>query len=164
MPNEECVMPAEKLLMGLPFYGYSWTAVDNVNNGIFQVGRGVRGDQPYRYIRTLAAPFSAYRDERSQAPWLFDGQTFWTYEDPTSVRYKVSYALHQHVGGVMIWELSGDTADAELLHTAYRSLQHPLKARVFQGAIAARSQPVPVAPPPSAPSSSGSTASGASSN
>jgi chitinase len=152
-------VPAEKLLMGLPFYGYSWTAVDNVNNGIFQVGRGVQGDQPYRYIRTLAAPFSAYRDERLQAPWLFDGQTFWTYEDPTSVRYKVSYALHQHVGGVMIWELSGDTTDAELLHTAYRSLQHPLKARVFQGAIAARSQPVPVAPPPSAPSNSDSTAS-----
>src|ERR1035437_5973270 len=120
MPNEECVMPAEKLLMGLPFYGYSWTAVDNVNNGIFQVGRDVRGDQPYSYIRTLAAPFSAYRDERSQAPWLFDGQTFWTYEDPTSVRYKVSYALHQHVGGVMIWELSGDTRSVSEYSKSFR--------------------------------------------
>jgi len=155
-------VPAEKLLMGLPFYGYSWTAVNNINNGIFQAGRGVRGDQPYRYIRTLSAPFSAYRDERSQAPWLFDGQTFWTYEDPTSVRYKVSYALHQHIGGVMIWELSGDTADAELLHTAYRSLQHPLKAQVFQRAIAARA--VPAAPPASDASSSGNTAAGASAN
>jgi chitinase len=157
-------VPAKKLLMGLPFYGYSWTSVENVNNGIFQVGRAVRGDQPYNYIRTLAASFSAYRDERSQAPWLFDGQTFWTYEDPTSVRYKVSYARHQQIGGVMIWELSGDTTDAELLRTAYRSLQHPLKARVFHAAIAARFQAVPTAPPIDTPSSSGATASGASSN
>ena len=124
-------LPARKLLMGLPFYGYSWTAVASTNNGLFQQGRAVHADQPYNYIRTLSAPFSAYRDPRSQAPWLFDGQTFWTYEDPVSVRYKVSYAFHEHLGGVMIWELSGDTADAELLNTVYRSLHHPLKNKVF---------------------------------
>jgi chitinase len=124
-------VPERKLLMGLPFYGYSWTAVSSVNNGLFQQGSAVHADQPYHYIRTLSAPFSSYRDERSQAPWLFDGQTFWTYEDPVSVRYKVSYAFNQKLGGVMIWELSGDTADAELLNTAYRALHHPLKNKVF---------------------------------
>jgi hypothetical protein len=31
----------------------------------------------------------------------------------------------------MIWELSGDTADAELLNTVYRSLHHPLNNKVF---------------------------------
>jgi hypothetical protein len=31
----------------------------------------------------------------------------------------------------MIWELSEDTADAELLNAAYRSLHHPLKNKVF---------------------------------
>jgi len=124
-------VPEQKLLMGLPFYGYSWTAVSSVNNGLFQPGRAVHADRPYNYIRTLAAPFSTYRDERSQAPWLFDGQTFWTYEDPVSVRYKVSYARNQHLGGIMIWELSNDTADAELLRVAWRSLHHPLKNKVF---------------------------------
>lgn len=124
-------VPASKLLMGLPFYGYSWTAVPSVNNGLFQTGLAVHNDRPYSYIRTLAAPGSVYRDQRSQAPWLFDGQTFWTYEDPISVRYKVSYARHEHLGGVMIWELSNDTADAELLTVAYRSLHHPLKNKVF---------------------------------
>ena len=124
-------VPESKLLMGLPFYGYSWTAVASANNGLFQPGRAVRGDRPYSYIRTLSAPFATYRDPRSQAPWLFDGQTFWTYEDPISVRYKVSYARSEHLGGVMIWELSGDTADAELLSVAYRSLRHPMKNKVF---------------------------------
>ena len=124
-------VPQRKLLMGLPFYGYGWTEVGSTNNGLFQAGSAVRGDRPYNYIRTLATPLSAYRDPRSQAPWIFDGQSFWTYEDPVSVRYKVSYARDQHLGGVMIWELSGDTTDAELLNTVYRSLHHPLKPKVF---------------------------------
>ncbi len=124
-------VPESKMLMGLPFYGYSWTAVSGANNGLFQPGRAVHGDRPYSYIRNLSAAFSTYRDARSQAPWLFDGQTFWTYEDPVSVRYKVSYARHEHLGGIMIWELSNDTADAELLKTAWRSLHHPLRNKVF---------------------------------
>ena len=124
-------VPAEKLLMGVPFYGYSWTAVASTNNGLFQPGSAVRGDRPYSYIRTLSTSFASYRDARSQAPWLFDGQTFWTYEDPVSVRYKVSYARDQHLGGMMIWELSEDTADAELLSMVYRSLHHPLNNKVF---------------------------------
>lgn len=124
-------VPESKLLMGLPFYGYSWTAVDSANNGLFQQGRAVHADRPYNYIRTLSAGFATYRDPRSQAPWLFDGETFWTYEDPVSVRYKVSYARSEHLGGVMIWELSNDTADAELLNAAWRSLHHPLRNKVF---------------------------------
>ena len=130
-------IPQYKLLMGLPFYGYSWTAVSNASDGLFQPGHGVNSDRPYNYIRTLSAPFSAYRDPRSQAPWLFDGQTFWTYEDRVSMRYKASYARDQHLGGVMIWELSGDTPDAELLSTVYRSLRHPLKNKVFAKASTA---------------------------
>ena len=124
-------IPESKMLMGLPFYGYSWTAVAGANNGLFQPGKAVHADRPYNYIRTLAASFGTYRDERSQAPWLFDGETFWTYEDPVSVRYKVSYARNEHLGGVMIWELSNDTADAELLKATWRSLHHPLKNKVF---------------------------------
>jgi chitinase len=126
-------IPREKLLMGLPFYGYSWTGVDGENNGLFQVGKGVHGDRPYHYIRTLTSQFSAYRDEHSRAPWLFDGTTFWTYEDAVSVRYKASYAANQKLGGVMIWELSNDTPDAELLTTAHRALVHPLEASAFEG-------------------------------
>ena len=133
--------PAKKLLMGLPFYGYSWTAVDKTDHGLFQDGKGLRGDRPYRYIRSLNAPFSSYRDQRSQAPWLFDGQTFWTYDDPTSVRYKVSYAALHHLDGVMIWELSDDTVDAELLNTAYRALLHPMEGSAFKEATGFSAQP-----------------------
>jgi chitinase len=133
---EAAGVPADKLLMGLPFYGYSWTGVGRTDNGLFQTGRGVHTDEPYHYIRTLAPPFAEYRDKLSQAPWLFDGETFWTYEDAVSVRYKVSYAAHEHLAGVMVWELSGDTDDAELLGTAYQSLLHPIEISDFESAAA----------------------------
>jgi chitinase len=129
-------IPARKLLMGLPFYGYGWTEVSGSNNGLFQTGRALHGDHPYHMIRTLALSSQVYRDPLSRAPWLFDGQEFWTYEDPISVMYKVSYASRQGVGGVMIWELSGDTADAELLNSAYHALHRPLSDRVFTRAMA----------------------------
>ena len=127
-------VPEKKLLMGLPFYGYSWTEVSDENNGLAQAGKGDHADQPYHYIRALDASFATFRDKRTKAPWRYDGETFWTFEDPVSVRYKVSYASNQHLGGVMIWELSGDTEDAELLHTVYRSLRRPLKRRLFSAA------------------------------
>lgn len=129
---EAAGVPPEKLLMGLPFYGYSWTDVEIAHDGLFQAGRAETADRPYNHIQSVASGFSAHREERSQAPWLFDGRTFWTYEDPVSIRFKASYATHQHLGGVMIWELSGDTADAELLKIAYRSLRDPLEEKIFK--------------------------------
>jgi len=125
-------VPAKKILMGLPFYGYRWTDVELANGGLFQKGHAVKDDHPYNHIRSVGPNFGAYREERSQAPWLFDGQTFWTYEDPVSVRFKASYAANQSLGGVMIWELSGDTADAELLGIVYSSLRDPLEEKVFR--------------------------------
>ncbi len=135
-------VPAHKLLMGLPFYGYGWTDVEDSNNGLFQEGRALRSERPYRRIREIASSSQVFRDPQSQAPWLFDGNEFWTFEDPVSVQYKVSYAAHQGVGGVMIWELGGDTVDAELLKSAYDALREPLQKQVFQQST---DQPPPAA-------------------
>jgi chitinase len=66
-----------------------------------------------------------YRDPVSQAPWLFDGSSFWTYEDPVSIRTKAAFAQSQQVAGFMIWELSDDTASATLLNAAHNALVQP---------------------------------------
>ena len=110
-------VPASKLLLGLPFYAYSWTQVAQDNHGLFQFGEPVRNDAPYNYIVSIQSSFTIYRDPKSMAPWLFDGSTFWTYDDEVSIDAKLSYAKQQDLGGVMIWELSGDTPDGKLLKT-----------------------------------------------
>ena len=129
-------LPAQKLLMGLPFYGYGWRQVSAENHGFGQDGRPIRGDRPYRFIQSLIAsstqqadlqpagttPTVVYRDPVSQAPWLFDGSSFWTYEDQISIQTKATYAAREQLAGFMIWELSGDTPDAMLLKAAHAAL------------------------------------------
>jgi len=146
-------MPAAKLLLGMPFYAYGWLNVQAGNHGLGQTGRPYRGDHPYWFIQTIIRsqsgrpaqpgiaavaspqesatenrplpPVTIYRDPVSQAPWLFDGYAFWTYEDPISIRAKAAFAASQQLGGFMIWELSEDTASATLLRAAHSALARP---------------------------------------
>jgi len=110
-------VPVSKILLGLPFYAYSWNQVSPGNHGLFQVGEPSRVDLPYSYILSIQSKFTAYRDPKSLAPWLFDGKTFWTYDDEVSIGAKLKYARQEELHGVMIWELSGDTPDGKLLKT-----------------------------------------------
>ena len=48
---------------------------------------------------------------------MYDGSTFWTYDDELSIGAKLKYAKQEALGGVMIWELSGDTVAGRLLKT-----------------------------------------------
>jgi chitinase len=122
---EEAGVPADKLLLGVPFYGYAWKSVGAENHGLFQPGDAVHEDRPYRYIQTLIGASTVYRDQTAQAPWLYDGDTFWTYEDPVSAHFKSAYAQQHHLGGVMVWELGEDSSDAQLLKAVSAGLRTP---------------------------------------
>jgi len=116
-------IPGKKILMGVPFYGYGWRQVSDDDNGLFQEGQSIRGDRPYSYIASLISSSTVYRDPDSAAPWLFDGDSFWTYEDPVSIRRKAAYTLERGLGGLMVWELSGDDSSAALLRAAWHALR-----------------------------------------
>ncbi len=124
---EAAGVPAAKLLMGIPFYAYGWNGVADVNHGLFQPGQVIRGDHFYSYIQSIQPNSKLYREEGSQTPWLYDGNAFWTFDDPVSIRAKLEYARQQKFGGAMVWELSNDTADAVLLKTIATEL-HPAVA------------------------------------
>ena len=121
-------VPPEKLLMGVPFYGYGWHQVLEDDNGLAQEGDPIHGDRPYSYIATLIPASTVFRDHDSQTPWLFDGDIFWTYDDPLSISRKAQYALDHQLGGLMIWELGEDNAASDLLHAAHESLRIPVSS------------------------------------
>ena len=114
---ENAGVPAAKLLLGVPFYGYHWSHVTDAGaqHGLGITGQQERGDTPYREIAALPGARTPFRDAHSGAPWLYDGSTFWTYDDPISAAAKASYARNHGLGGMMIWELSGDTADGSMV-------------------------------------------------
>lgn len=119
-------VPAARIFLGIPFYGYGWHQVLEDNDGLFQEGVAIHGDLPYRHIESLIEQSTVHRDPLSMAPWIFDGDVFWTYDDPVSIRQKAFFAEDHQLGGLMIWELGEDTAGAVLLNSAYTAL-HPLQ-------------------------------------
>ncbi|MBW4045942.1 MAG: glycoside hydrolase family 18 protein [Acidobacteria bacterium] len=118
-------VPAHKLLLGLPFYGYGWQSVPPADHGLFQPGKAIHADRPWSYLRQLEDTSALYRDPRSQAPWLYDGHTFWTFEDPVSVTFKARYATDHRLLGMMIWELSNDSQNADLLKSLAGKVHAP---------------------------------------
>lgn len=114
--------PSRKIVLGVPFYSRGWTAVGTANNGLYQSAAGAApgtweaGVDDYKVAtQRLSTGFVRYEDAAAGAAWLFDGTTFWTFDDPPIMAAKAEYARQNRLGGIMFWELSGDTPDGELI-------------------------------------------------
>ncbi len=130
---EKAGVPAEKIVLGMPFYGRMWGQVANVSHGLFQPGKPVpHAFAPYSVITQtmLNQGYMRYWDESASVPYLYNPelQTFVSYEDPESVAAKCRYVLKQRLGGVMFWEYSNDPSGT-LLGAIHDSL-HPHSAKV----------------------------------
>ncbi|SRR6266487_1327299 len=117
--------PREEIVVGVPFYGRGWTDVaSTANGGLFAAaptpapGGVEAGYDDYRNLKLLQGKgFKLYRDRRAGFSWLFDGKTFWTYDDPTVMEWKADYIRHQGLAGAMAWSLDADDAQGSLLAT-----------------------------------------------
>jgi chitinase len=114
--------PPKEIVLGVPFYSRGWTGVSAANDGLYQPATGAApgtweaGVDDYKVVTNrLASGFVRHEDPVSGAAWLFDGTTFWTYDDPSIMAAKAAYARQNRLGGIMFWELSGDTPDGELI-------------------------------------------------
>jgi chitinase len=116
--------PKEKLVMGVPFYGYIFKAVENVNNGLYQTYSGSSSisyaNIAGNYLNTPG--YTRYFHTEAMVPWLFNGINFITYEDEQSMSLKAQYIKTKGLGGAMIWELSQDP-NAVLLNALYHGLE-----------------------------------------
>ncbi|MBB6566842.1 glycoside hydrolase family 18 protein [Kribbella sandramycini] len=121
--------PRNKLVMGVPFYSRGWTGVTNANNGLFQNATGPApatfeaGYEDYRILKAKLSTFTVHRDNKAGFAWLFDGTTFWTWDDPTEMKRKAQYISQRNLGGAMIWSLDGDTSNGELISALHRNLR-----------------------------------------
>jgi chitinase len=112
-------VPAEKLLLGLPFYGRGWRGVSAVDAGLCQGARGVprgtyeKGVEDYSVLAARNMP--SFCDANAGAHWTFDGQEFWTFDNPLSIAWKTSYIRGHNLRGAMFWEMSGDSSNGDLI-------------------------------------------------
>jgi chitinase len=128
--------PASELVIGVPFYSRGWTGVAAKNHGLYQPSSGPApgvwesGVNDYKVTKGLfSSGFTRYWDGKAAAAWLFDGTTFWTFDDPMVMKQKAHYVLKNDLGGIMFWELSGDTSDGELIDAIADGLSHGVRGR-----------------------------------
>lgn len=108
-------VPAEKLVIGVPFYGRGWQGVWPEHHGRYQSYEAVVeaplsfGVLQARYIGREG--FVRYWDAEARAPYLWNAKlrVFISYEDAQSLQEKVAYVRARRLGGVMFWEYSADT-------------------------------------------------------
>ena len=111
-------VPADKLLVGIPFFARVYGQVPNVNAGLFQKSGGAPkgwedADGNWRRLarKQLRDPrYTRHWESSAQVPWIYDSRsgTWITYDDPEAVRAKVNYVRQNRLGGVVIWELAAD--------------------------------------------------------
>jgi chitinase len=110
--------PLNKLMMGIPFYGYLYASVNNYNYGLYQPFTGANSIT-YGQVSSNYVPnpgFIRFFHPESKVPWLFNGSVFISYDDVESIGFKTDYIKSNDMGGAMIWELSQDPSKALLYY------------------------------------------------
>lgn len=119
-------VPAQKIVIGAAFYSRRWDGVKSAeNHGLHQEAETDGGFGPnYTEIALIyekSPSFVKYFDETAKAPWLFDGYSFISYDDPMSLHYKAEYVKAQSLGGMMYWQHTAD-ATGTLFDAIYDGL------------------------------------------
>ncbi|KAK4265348.1 hypothetical protein QN277_026411 [Acacia crassicarpa] len=100
-------VPAKKLAIGLPFYGYKWTLKNPNNGGLFAPATNPKaGGVRYKDIvgvRPKVSYNSTYVTNYAQK-----GSDWYGYDDTQSISAKVSYAKQKGLLGYFAWSIEQD--------------------------------------------------------
>lgn len=122
----EAGVPREKLVIGVAFYSRWWKGVPDINHGWMQYAQEAGlygpdyGELKEKYINKNG--YTRYWDDEAKAPYLFNGDTFISYDDEESIAEKVKYVREEGLAGVMYWEYKCDST-----HTLMQALGNAMK-------------------------------------
>src|SRR5579859_673613 len=114
-------VPAEKLLIGLPFFGQRYDQATGVYAPLAAPTNGSSPD--YKDIAMLVnRGWTQGRNAQTQTPYLQrqDGPGVITFDDAASIAAKCRYVVSAAIGGVIVWRLGQDVVanSQPLLHAA----------------------------------------------
>ncbi|WP_329390336.1 glycoside hydrolase family 18 protein [Streptomyces sp. NBC_01716] len=108
-------VPAEKLLLGIGFYGRGWTGVTQAEPGGSATGAAPgtyeAGIEDYKVLKNTCPANGTV----GGTAYAHCGNNWWSYDTPATIGTKMDYKNEQGLGGTFFWELSGDTTDGELI-------------------------------------------------
>ena len=103
-------IPAEKLVLGMPLYGYAYQGVSGKDNGLYSTYASARSVS-YNTLKKSylsSAAYRQFRHQEAQVPYLYGNGTFVSYDDAASLAAKAALARSRGLGGIGFWELSQD--------------------------------------------------------
>ncbi|XP_065077234.1 chitotriosidase-1-like [Ochlerotatus camptorhynchus] len=111
--------PKEKLIMGIPLYGRSFTLTNAAENYIGAAVNGPGIEGPYsrepgvlgynEFCEKLQTEEWDIRSSDEQRGfYAVRGNQWLGFDDPTSVQFKLDYILQMDLGGAMVWSLESD--------------------------------------------------------
>ncbi|MFJ6660392.1 glycoside hydrolase family 18 protein [Streptomyces sp. NPDC091377] len=110
-------IPSSKLLLGLGFYGRGWTGVTQAEPGGTATGPAVGTFEPgfedYKVLKNTCPATGTV----GGTAYAKCGDNWWSYDTPATIGTKMAYKNKQGLAGTFFWELSGDTADGELIRS-----------------------------------------------
>ncbi len=122
-------VPAEKIAIGSPLYSHGWKLKEPASNPVGAPAKALQAnDLRWRELRLLeraAVPegvpgWHAGYDAKAEAAWLWnddpasdDDLTFYTYESAASLNAKLNYIREHRLGGLIVWEVHGDSMEAD---------------------------------------------------
>ncbi|MEU5219469.1 glycoside hydrolase family 18 chitinase [Streptomyces sp. NPDC020807] len=108
-------IPANKLLLGIGFYGRGWTGVTQSAPGGTATGPATgtyeQGIEDYKVLKNSCPANGTV----AGTAYAHCGTNWWSYDTPSTVTSKMTWAKNQGLGGAFFWEFSGDTTNGELV-------------------------------------------------
>jgi chitinase len=108
-------VPGSKLNLGIGFYGRGWTGVSQDAPGGTATGAATgtyeQGIEDYKVLKTKCPATGTV----GGTAYAKCGSDWWSYDTPATIATKMTYKNQQGLGGTFLWELSGDTANGELV-------------------------------------------------
>jgi chitinase len=113
-------VPADKLVLGVPFYGRGFRVSADAGHGLYQAYSAPFDAGDWRTIKSglLSDPqWQQHWHPVAQTPWLYHpkDRIFVSYEDPRSIGIRARLAKDRGLRGVFMWELTGDDEQHSLL-------------------------------------------------
>lgn len=121
--------PAEKYLLGIPFYGYEWQTTDGTAqaNTYPDTGATATLSRVSELLqRKEELQVSEHWNDHALSPYLSykeDGKTYIIYyENPRSIAYKIDLVNDLGLSGIAIWALGYESSDRALWDVIKRKL------------------------------------------
>lgn len=108
---------SKKLLLGVPAYSYGWKDVNGDKDGLFAPGKPIDIDKVDLSYKKLEKDYlnnngyKRYYDNKAKAAYLYNGNTFISYEDKEALKEKVNYIKRKDLAGAMVWQYAQDAED-----------------------------------------------------